>query len=109
MDDRRGDYLAERTNWYRESDCSLSDFVRALNATGERGLRYATTSVQAIPVFECRDLEEVRLSEAERLELLSEWAEVLRDGAGVFVLKHAFDDTGCVDEATAIFESIIEA
>ncbi len=33
----------------------------------------------------------------------------LRDGAGVFVLKRAFADTGCVNEATAIFESIIEA
>ncbi|MFM0231326.1 phytanoyl-CoA dioxygenase family protein [Paraburkholderia sediminicola] len=109
MDDRREDNLAGRTNWYRESDCSLSDFVTALNAGGGRGLRYAAKSVQGIPVYECRDLEEVGSSETERLQLLSEWAGVLRNGAGVFVLKHAFADTGCVDEATAIFESIIEA
>ncbi|KAA0998702.1 phytanoyl-CoA dioxygenase [Paraburkholderia panacisoli] len=100
---------AERTSWYRESDCSLSDFVTVLNAGRERLLRYAARSAQGIPVYECLDLEEVVSSDVERTQLQSEWVDVLRDGAGVFVLKHAFADTGCVDEATAIFESIIEA
>src|SRR6266702_2305456 len=109
MDYQREDYLAERTNWYRENDCSLSDFVTALNAGGERAQRYAAKSVQGIPVYECPDLEKVVSSDGEATQLLSEWAGVLRDGAGVFVLKRAFTDTGCVDEATAVFESIIEA
>src|SRR5882757_2847646 len=109
MDYKREDHLTERTDWYRESDCSLSDFVTVLNAGAARALRYAAKSVQGIPVYECSCLEEVGSSDAERPQLLSEWAGVLRDGAGVFVLKRAFADTGCVDEATAIFESIIEA
>ena len=109
MDYKREDHLTERTDWYRESDCSLSDFVTVLNAGAARALRYAAKSVQGIPVYECPCLEEVGSSDAERPQLLSEWAGVLRDGAGVFVLKRAFADTGCVDEATAIFESIIEA
>jgi ectoine hydroxylase-related dioxygenase (phytanoyl-CoA dioxygenase family) len=109
MDYQRENYLNERPNWYRESDCSLSDFVTALNPGRERALRYAARSVQGIPVYECVDLEDVISSADERTQLLSEWARVLRDGAGVFVLKRAFADTGCVDEATAVFESIIEA
>jgi ectoine hydroxylase-related dioxygenase (phytanoyl-CoA dioxygenase family) len=109
MEDRREDSLAARTGWYRESDCSLSEFVTALNAGAERALRYAANSVEGIPVYECLDLDEAGTSDEERPQLLSEWAGVLRDGAGVFVLKHAFADTACVDEATAIFESIIEA
>jgi len=108
MDCERGDNLTERTNWYRESDCQLGDFVKALEADGERPLRYAARATQAIPVYECCDLEEV-VSSDERIQLLSEWAGVLRDGAGVFVLKRAITDTRCVDEATAVFESIIEA
>jgi ectoine hydroxylase-related dioxygenase (phytanoyl-CoA dioxygenase family) len=109
MDHQRDDYLAGRTNWYRESDCSLRDFVTLLNAGKERPLRYATRLVQEIPVYECRDLEAVVSSGVERTQLLSEWAGVLQHGAGVFVLNRAFSDTGCVDEATAVFESIIEA
>ncbi|WP_207000798.1 phytanoyl-CoA dioxygenase family protein [Trinickia mobilis] len=109
MDYQREDYLAARTHWYRESDCSLGEFVTLLNAGRERTPHYAATSVQGIPVYECRDLEEVVSSDEERAYLLSEWAEVLRAGAGVFVLKRAFTDTECVDEATAVFESIIEA
>jgi ectoine hydroxylase-related dioxygenase (phytanoyl-CoA dioxygenase family) len=109
MDDQRKDFRAERTNWYRESDCCLSDFVTVLNAEGERAPRYAAKFVQGIPVYECRDLEKVISSDGEGGHLLSEWAGVLRDGAGVFVLKRAFTDTRCVDEATAVFESIIEA
>jgi ectoine hydroxylase-related dioxygenase (phytanoyl-CoA dioxygenase family) len=106
MDHQPENYLAERTNWYRESDCNLRDFTTALIAGGERAPRYAANSIQGIPVYECLDLEQVVLS-AERAELLAEWADVLSNGAGVFVLKHAFADTGCVDEATAVFESII--
>jgi ectoine hydroxylase-related dioxygenase (phytanoyl-CoA dioxygenase family) len=109
MDYQRENYLVERTNWYGESNCSWSDFVTALTVGRERALGYAAKSVQGIPVYECLDLEEVVLSDGERSQLLSEWAGVLRDGAGVFVLKRAFADTECVDEATAVFESIIEA
>jgi ectoine hydroxylase-related dioxygenase (phytanoyl-CoA dioxygenase family) len=108
MDHQSENYLAERTNWYREDDCNLSDFITALSVEGGRAPRYAATSIQGIPVYECLDLGQV-VSSAERAGLFAEWADVLLNGAGVFVLKHAFADTACVDEATAVFESIIAA
>lgn len=39
--------------------------------------------------------------------LRAELAQVLSDGPGAFVLKGAYADTAVIDEATAIFESII--
>ncbi|KXU84287.1 phytanoyl-CoA dioxygenase [Paraburkholderia monticola] len=108
MDHQRENSLTERTNWYRETDCSLSDFLTVLHANAERPLRCAARSVRGIPVYECRELEGVISSGRDRSRLLSEWASVLQDGAGVFVLEGAFADAACVDEATTVFESIIE-
>jgi ectoine hydroxylase-related dioxygenase (phytanoyl-CoA dioxygenase family) len=109
MDYQREDCLADRKNWYRQSECRLDDLVKALESSQGRSPYFAAEVVQRIPVYECHDLARVLASPEERTQLLSEWAEVLRDGAGVFVLKHAFADTRCVDDATAVFESIIEA
>jgi ectoine hydroxylase-related dioxygenase (phytanoyl-CoA dioxygenase family) len=109
MDHQQENGVAERADWYRESDCSLSEFMKALSAGTERPLCCAARSVRGIPVYECRELESVISSGRERSRLLSEWASVLRDGAGVFVLEGAFAETACVDEATTVFESIIEA
>jgi ectoine hydroxylase-related dioxygenase (phytanoyl-CoA dioxygenase family) len=109
MDHHRENGVVERADRYRESDCSLSNFMTALSSGMERPLCCAARSVRGIPVYECRELEKVISSGREWSRLTSEWASVLRDGAGVFVLEGAFPETACVDEATTVFESIIEA
>ncbi|CAB3743476.1 phytanoyl-CoA dioxygenase family protein [Paraburkholderia rhynchosiae] len=108
MDYQRDDYRAEQADWYRESECSLGHFVAALRADGGPALRYASKTVEGIPVYECEDLDAVVSAHGTRSHLLAEWAGVLRDGAGIFVLRRAFADIGCIDEATAVFESIIK-
>jgi ectoine hydroxylase-related dioxygenase (phytanoyl-CoA dioxygenase family) len=108
MDYQTDEIRAGQTGWYREDDCRLGNFVALLTATEEPVLRYATDVIQSIPVYECGSLNRVLDDARERTRLLSEWAGILRDGAGVFLLAHAFPDTRCVDEATAVFESIIE-
>jgi ectoine hydroxylase-related dioxygenase (phytanoyl-CoA dioxygenase family) len=40
---------------------------------------------------------------------MSEWANVLRNGAGVLVLRGAYKDTAVLDEATGVYEQIIAA
>ena len=107
MDYPQADYLTERDAWFEEGDCKLSDFVTELGKEPDTVLRYATASVLGIPSYECAAIEQVLWSRSERKHLLSEWASVLSDGAGVFVLKNAFADARVVDEATAVFESII--
>lgn len=43
-----------------------------------------------------------------RLALTAEWAEVFASGPGVIVIKDAMTDLAVVDQATAIFDGIIE-
>lgn len=100
--------------WYRERECSLDAFADCLRDDGGTlrplpPLRYATDVKQRIPIYDCRQLEGMLHAAPMRAQLQAEWAHVLRDGAGVLVLEHAYADTRLVDEATAVFEGIIRA
>jgi ectoine hydroxylase-related dioxygenase (phytanoyl-CoA dioxygenase family) len=95
------------TNWYTESGCSLDAFSSLLERDTAQKLIFASDSRSRIPLYDCGALAEVLRDSSKIMALQAEWATVLRDGAGVFVLKRAYADTGPVDEATAIFESII--
>jgi ectoine hydroxylase-related dioxygenase (phytanoyl-CoA dioxygenase family) len=99
---------ARQTRWYREQDCSLDDFAAVLQAYAEdENLRFATEIRQHIPVYDCRELSGALTDASRRLDLQTEWADVLNYGAGVLVLANAFADTTPIDEATKVFEAII--
>ena len=92
--------------WYAERECSLDAFVNRLRDDG-RPLRFASDVRQRIPVYDCQALQTVLDDAMQRAQLQAEWAYVLRDGAGVLVLERAYANTQPVDDATAVFESII--
>ena len=93
--------------WYSERDCSLEEFVDQLNAGDDHPTRYAAQITQQIPVYDCRQLDGVLGEPSGRAQLQAEWARVLQHGAGVLVLQRAYADTRPVDDATAVFDSII--
>jgi ectoine hydroxylase-related dioxygenase (phytanoyl-CoA dioxygenase family) len=94
--------------WYREQDCSLGEFVAALEPRPDDGnLRFAARISERIPLYDCRELGGVLEDVTQRADLLAEWADVLNAGAGVLVLKRAYADTAPIDEATTVFESVI--
>jgi ectoine hydroxylase-related dioxygenase (phytanoyl-CoA dioxygenase family) len=93
--------------WYSERDCSLEEFMDQLKAGDDCPTRYAADIRQQIPVYDCRQLDGVMGDSSGRAQLQAEWARVLWDGAGVLVLQRAFADTRPVDDATAVFASII--
>lgn len=95
--------------WYTESGCSLHEFAALLARRDSPPLRFAGAVGQQIPLYDCRALRRVVADERQRARLQAEWAGVLRDGAGVLVLQRAYEDVGPIDEATAVFESIIRA
>ncbi|TDQ98426.1 phytanoyl-CoA dioxygenase family protein [Paraburkholderia silvatlantica] len=107
--DRRETPVADwGRQWYLESECSLEAFVNLLRDDGSP-LHYACDVRQRIPVYDCAALEGVLHDAPQRAQLQAEWAHVLRDGAGVLVLERAYANTRPVDDATAVFESIIRA
>jgi ectoine hydroxylase-related dioxygenase (phytanoyl-CoA dioxygenase family) len=94
--------------WYREADCSVEDFAMLVTATTDAGSLHFTGTVEKnIPVYDCAALHGTLNDDAARPELFGEWARVMLHGAGVIVLQNAFPDRAAIDEATAIFESII--
>ena len=100
---------APARHWYREQDCSLEDFRSVLEPQKEdTALRFASDICQHVPLYDCRELRGAFENVSRRGELQEEWGAVLNRGAGVLVLKEAYADTSPVDEATKVFESIIE-
>ncbi|SAL00779.1 phytanoyl-CoA dioxygenase family protein [Caballeronia ptereochthonis] len=95
------------TNWYGESGCSLDELALLVERATAPELTFAADVRRNIPLYDCGALGEALIDASRRMALQAEWATVLRDGAGVLVLKNAYADVGPVDEATAIFESII--
>jgi ectoine hydroxylase-related dioxygenase (phytanoyl-CoA dioxygenase family) len=107
---RRDEHDIERGSskgWYTERGTSLAEFAALLERRDHAPLRFASEVAQQIPLYDCDTLRHVVQDERQRAELQAEWASILRDGAGVLVLRHAYEDAGPVDEATAVFESII--
>ncbi|CAG4908875.1 phytanoyl-CoA dioxygenase family protein [Paraburkholderia saeva] len=95
-------------HWYREQDCSLQDFVAALQPRPDgRSLKFAARTVDHIPMYDCQALVGVLGHAMQCADLKAEWAKVLSAGAGVLVLKRIFADTAPVDEATTVFDSVI--
>src|SRR5580704_13986679 len=96
-------------NWFRERDCALNEFVDLVEGDDKSPIRYAAEVTRRIPVYDCKQLDGITRDASERAQLQAEWARVFHEGAGVLVLRRAFVDTGPVDEATAVFESIIRS
>ncbi len=66
----------------------------------------ATRIEQNIPVYSG---EQIRAgSPQQRSNIRNEWASVLMDGAGIICVEQAFDDTGIIDNATVLFNQLIE-
>ncbi len=98
-----------RPIWYREENCSVDDLAAAL-APGDANstLQFHAGIQKGVPIYASRDLTGVLDDASRRPDLLAEWAQVLSDGAGVFVLQRAYEDTHSVDDATDVFEAIIQ-
>jgi ectoine hydroxylase-related dioxygenase (phytanoyl-CoA dioxygenase family) len=60
-----------------------------------------------IPVYDMADLAPALADPVRRRALLTEWARVLGQSAGVIALKRAFADTDPVDRASEVFRAII--
>ena len=96
-------------SWYGPGSCNLVD-LRAHAARTSRIQDHplaARLEADAVPIYDCHHIRAHAVSQQERREIMAEWIAVLRDGAGIVILEHAFADTGPVDQVSAVFEQII--
>jgi ectoine hydroxylase-related dioxygenase (phytanoyl-CoA dioxygenase family) len=104
------DFTPPPSGFYDEADCDLAEFAALTGRTVDRAdIPQAEDAPGNVPVYDMAKLAP-RLDEgATRRALMAEWARILREGAGVFVLKRACPDLDAIDDATAAYEAIIAA
>ncbi len=92
--------------YYSEEQCSLSDLeALATDTLQSKRVPYSSSIEKNIPLYDASSLS--LSSNATRREIMAEWAYVLQQSAGVFIVKNAITDLDAIDKATHIFESII--
>jgi ectoine hydroxylase-related dioxygenase (phytanoyl-CoA dioxygenase family) len=82
---------------------------KALVATETRAADWplAARIEAGIPVYDGATLRAAAPVQADRRDLMAEWATVFMDGPGIIAIKGAMADLSVVDRATALFEQII--
>ena len=104
------DTIKKPSGYFYTDECSLDEFVGVVSQSLDIAeLSFAAAVEKNIPIYDINALGE-KLSHPEtRLHIMSEWANVLRNSAGVLVLKGAYADTAPIDAASKIYNEIIEA
>ena len=99
-----------RSVWLDGDAGDLDTFLAQIGtATDPADWPLAAEIVQNIPVYDGRVVARAAGEAEGRAELTAEWAALLSDGPGVLVIKGAIADTAVIDQATRVFEALIEA
>ena len=99
---------APRTGFYTADACDLSDFAALTSRTMTHAeVPQAVEIAKNIPIYDAPALNATFADSNARRAILSEWAYILKDAAGVFVIRQAQHDHGAIDAATEIFKQII--
>ena len=98
----------QNDGYYSEALCSIDEFAslveRQVTPTDAPN---AESIEKNVPIYDIAKIGDQLIGQA-RQTLMAEWAKILKDGAGVFVLKNAQTDLEAIDDASAIFERIIK-
>ncbi|AXI46671.1 phytanoyl-CoA dioxygenase [Sulfitobacter sp. SK012] len=90
--------------------CDLNVFKALIDQETEAScVPYAADIQKNVPIYDVSKLREPLQDPVARRVIMAEWAHVLKAGAGALVLRGAYADTDVLDEATLIYEKIIEA
>ncbi|EJB05382.1 protein involved in biosynthesis of mitomycin antibiotics/polyketide fumonisin [Rhizobium leguminosarum bv. trifolii WSM597] len=95
--------------WLSEDSCDLEDFRRLAEKTTALA-DYPTASAveKNVLIYDSRTVMAAAATPEGRRAVLAEISEAFSDGPGVAVFKHAYEDTGIIDRASAVFDQIIE-
>lgn len=94
--------------FYSADTCRLEDFEALIGQTVKAAdVPHAADIQKNVAIYDMPALTPVLADPARRATLLSEWARILGEGAGVFVLKQAQPDHAAIDAATDAFNRII--
>ena len=102
------DTTRTNTGYYDPDACDLSEFTALIDRqTDPADVPHAASIERNVPIYAMESLRPRLENGSDRRAIMAEWAAVLKDGAGVLALKNAYADTDVLDEATAVYETII--
>ena len=94
--------------YYDADACALADFAQLAGQKLDPKLVPQATDIQKnIPLYDMAEKGSMLNEKSTRRSLMTEWAQVLGKGAGVFVLRSAVQDLTAIDAATTVFDRII--
>lgn len=94
--------------YYEAEACDLNAFSHLIGQqTQPSDVPHAAQIKKQIPIYDMALLADSLSDPVSRKTLMGEWAHVLRVGAGIVVLKGAYQDTDVLDQATKVYEAII--
>ena len=95
--------------YYTEQDCQIEEFEALISQKLDAcELRFASEVINNIPIYTAFDTNAALHNAADRSALMAEWARVFSDLSGALVIKGAVSDLDAIDQATVVFEQIIE-
>ncbi|MBP1882148.1 phytanoyl-CoA dioxygenase family protein [Sinorhizobium mexicanum] len=95
--------------WLTEDSCSIEAFrAEVERRTDPADYPHATDCQKNILIYDSASLLADCGTDDSRRAALAEICEVLAEGPGVAVFKRAFADTSVIDQASRIFDEIIE-
>lgn len=102
------DTAQSQVAYYDPAACDLQEFIALVDQTTRPGdVPNAMVIENNIPLYDMAQLRPALEDARSRRQLMAEWAQVLRAGAGVVALKNTYADTTVLDQATRIYEDII--
>ena len=101
--------IAFSTGWLDEASGSLSQFSALTSRTTQASDAPLAADIQHnIPIYDGHFVNEAAETPAARRRLLTEWTAVLAQGPGILVIKQGMSDHDVIDQATSIFEHLID-
>ena len=102
------DLNLNKIGFYNSEFCNLNDFLEIINQKLTDGsVPIASEVKNNIPIYDISSLKTVIENDNLKIELMAEWAWVLKESSGAIVLRNAYPDTSAIDEATNLYERII--
>lgn len=99
---------ASKTYFLEEESCSLTDFRATVEIeTTPDTVPNAEAIAKNVPVYDADRVRRLTGDPDDRRAILTEWANVFLDGAGVLVLRNGYRDHALIDAVTETFFDII--
>lgn len=98
-----------QTGYFYADECNLDAFQELIGQTLDPASVPNACDIQnSVPIYDMPSLAATLADDEKRNVLMAEFADVLMHTAGVLVLRGAYADTTVLDQATSLYETIIQ-